>query len=157
MESIPVDIDAGQIVRWVMKEQAAAPSTFKTVARLTAETREIPPRREFHLGDEEREELSEVAMIGTLEVAPANRSEGWLLTVTVEDEVGPRIAAEGVSPETERQIDLGTFYSMFIRPDRGLASVVAEVEGSSARAHVTRLLKMIEQDRHAGLPPKSIA
>lgn len=157
MESIPVDIDAGQIVRWVMKEQAAAPSTFKTVARLTAETREIPPRREFHLGDEEREELSEVAMIGTLEVAPANRSEGWLLTVTVEDEVGPRIAAEEVSPETERQIDLGTFYSMFIRPDRGIASVVAEVEGSSARVHVTRLLKMIEQDRHAGLPPKSIA
>ncbi len=41
MESFPVDIDAEQIVRWVMAEQAAAPSTFKTTARRTTEVREI--------------------------------------------------------------------------------------------------------------------
>jgi hypothetical protein len=32
MESSPVDLDAKQIVRWIMAEQAAAPSTFKTSA-----------------------------------------------------------------------------------------------------------------------------
>ena len=154
MESVPVDIDAGQIVRWVMAEQAAVPLTFKTVARLTTEVREIPLQRKFHLGDEERQELSEVATIGSLEIAPAHPSEGWLLTVTVEDEIGPRVAAEAAPPETEREIDLGTFYSTFIRPDRGVASVVAEVEGPSARLHVARLLEMIERNRHAAPPPK---
>ena len=94
MESFPVDIDAEQIVRWIIAEQAAAPSTFKTTARRTTEVREIPARREFHLGDEEREDLSEVATIATLEIAPAHASDGWLLTVTVEDEIGPRVSGE---------------------------------------------------------------
>ena len=40
MESFPVDIDAEQIVRWVMAEQAAAPSTFKTTARRVTEAAE---------------------------------------------------------------------------------------------------------------------
>jgi len=153
MESFPVDIDAGQIVRWIMAEQAAAPATFRTVARLTSEVRDIPERREFHLGDEEREELSEVATIATLEIAPAHPSEGWQLTVTVEDEIGPRVAGEETPPETEKQIDLGTFYHAFIRPERGTASVVAEVDSPSGRLHVRRLLDTIERNRHVGPPP----
>ena len=149
MESFPVDIDAEQIVRWVMAEQAAAPSTFKTTARRMTEVREIPARREYHLGDEEREDLSEVATIATLEIAPAHAGDGWLLTVTVEDEIGPRVSGEGAAAEAEQQIDLGTFYSTFIRPERGTANVVAEVDSPSARASVTRLLSSIERNRHA--------
>jgi len=149
MESFPVDVDAGQIVRWVMAEQAADPSTFKTSARRMTEVRDIPARREFHLGDEEREDLSEVATIATLEIAPALADEGWRLTVTVEDEIGPRASAEETG-ETERQIDLGSFYSVFIRPGRGIASVVAEVDGPAGRDSVDRLLSNIERNRHAG-------
>jgi len=155
MESFPVDIDAGQIVRWVMAEQAAAPSTLKTSARRTTELRTIAERREYHLGDEEREMLSEVATIGTLEIAPAHRSDGWLLTVTVEDEVGPREAGAEPVPEAERQIDLGTFYSAFIRPERGTASVVAEVDSPSARAKVNRLLNAVERNRTDVTGPSS--
>jgi len=150
MESFPLDIDAGQIVRWIMAEQAAVPSTFKTTARRVTEVREIPAQREYHLGDEEREELSEVATVATLEIAPRHAAEGWLLTVTVEDEIGPRVSGEDVAPEAEQQIDLGTFYSAFIRPERGTASVVAEVDGPAGRAKVTRLLGAIEQNRHRG-------
>ena len=113
------------------------------------EVREIPARREYHLGDEEREDLSEVATIATLEIAPAHAGDGWLLTVTVEDEIGPRVFGEGAAPEAEQQIDLGTFYSTFIRPERGTANVVAEVDSPSARASVTRLLSSIERNRHA--------
>ncbi|MGA8650680.1 MAG: hypothetical protein WB677_08660 [Xanthobacteraceae bacterium] len=94
MESFPVDIDVEQIVRWIMAEKAAAPATFKTTARRATEVREIPQRREFHLGDEEREDLSEVATIATLEIAPAHPGDGWLMTVTVEDEIGPRVSGE---------------------------------------------------------------
>lgn len=152
MESFPVDIDAKQIVRWIMAEQAAAPTTFKTIARRATEFREIPERREFHLGDEERQELSEVATIATLEIAPAHAAEGWLLTVTVEDEIGPRIAGEETAVETEKQIDLGTFYRAFIRPERGIANVVAEVDGPSGRSHIARLLDAIERDQHVKAP-----
>ena len=149
MESFPVDIDAEQIVRWIIAEQTAAPSTFRTTARRITEVRELPAGREYHLGDEEREDLSEVATLATLEIAPAHAGEGWLLTVTVEDESGPRVSGEGAAIETEQQIDLGTFYSTFIRPGRGTANVIAEVDGPSARANVTRMLDDIERNRHA--------
>jgi len=147
MESFPIDLDARQIVRWVMTKQAASPSMFRTSARRAIEARTIPERSEFHLGDEEREDLSEVANIGTLEIAPAHASDGWLLTVTVEDEIGPRFSGAEPSPEAEQQIDLGTFYNTFIRPERGTANVVAAVEGPAARAKVTRLLNSIERNQ----------
>jgi hypothetical protein len=43
-----------------------------------------------HLGDQEREDLTEIATIGTLEIAPVEPGKGWLLTVLVEDESGAR-------------------------------------------------------------------
>ncbi len=149
MESFPVNIDAEQVVRWIMAEQAAAPSTFKTTATRTTEVREIPERREYHLGDEEREDLSEVATLATLEIAPAHAGEGWLLTVTVEDEIGPRVPDNGTASETEQRIDIGTFYSAFVRPGRGTANVIAQVDSPSARTSVTRLLNTIERNQHA--------
>jgi hypothetical protein len=137
MESIEVDIDPAQVVRWIMAERKVSPSTFKTIATRAGEVRAIPDRTEYHLGDEEREDLSEMDTVATLEIAPAHERDGWLLTITVEDEIGPRMSA-----------DLGTFYSEFIRPERGIANVVAQVENALARQHVTRLLEAIEQDRH---------
>jgi len=149
METYPVDIDPAQIVRWVKAESETAPSTFKIAARRSREVREIPVRSELHLGDEEREDLSEIATVATLEIAPRNASEGWLLRVVVEDEIGPRIAEGAVSGGEEQQIDLGTFYNEFIRPGRGSANVVAEVDGPEATAHVSRLLGTIEKNRHS--------
>jgi len=149
MDSFPVDIDAGQIVRWIMAERAASPSTFKVTARLATEARQIPERREYHLGDEEREELSEVATIATLEIAPAHAMEGWSLIVTFEDEIGPRASGERIAPSTERQVDIGAFYNTFIRPQRGTANVSAEVDSPSARAKVIRLLEAIERNQHS--------
>jgi len=148
METLPVDIEPQQIVRWIMAEQTVTPSTFKTTARRVTEVREIPARREYHLSDEDREDLSELATIATLEIAPAHGRDGWLLTVTVEDEIGPRVSGEGVDAAAEQQIDLGTFYNEFIRPGRGIASVVAEADSPAARQNLTRLLKTIERNRH---------
>jgi hypothetical protein len=111
--------------------------------------RELPVRREIHLGDEEREDLSEIATIGMLEIAPAHASDGWLLTIIFEDEVGPRVLDEGEPTGDEQQIDLGTFYKEFIRSRRGNAYAIAEVDGATARSRLTRLLNTIEQDRHS--------
>ena len=149
MVDFPVNIDAKQLVRWIMAEQVAAPSTFKTTARRITEVREIPARPELHLGDEEREDLSEVATVAILEIAPAHAGDGWLLTVTVEDEIGPRLAGERLAAGTEQPIDLGTFYSAFIRPERGIANVVAQADSPSARKALAGLLDAIERNRHA--------
>lgn len=149
METYPVDIDPAQIVRWVMAERRVAPSTLTTVARRTAEVRPIPARRELHLGDEEREDLSEIATIATLEITPVHAGDGWCLTVTVEDEAGPQLPEKGPMPEEEQQLDLETFYKEFIRPGRGSATAVAEVENAEAKMHIDRLLATIEKNRHA--------
>jgi len=148
VESFPVDIDAAQVVRWLMTERAATRSALTTTVNCLTEVRQIPMRSEFHLGDEEREDLSELATVATLEIAPMHEREGWLLTVTVEDEIGPRVLSNGLDLGAEHQIDLGTFYNKFIRPGRGVASVAARADGPSARAKLNYLLSAIERDQH---------
>jgi hypothetical protein len=148
METYPVDIDPGQVARWVKAECDVAPSSFRISARRRREVREIPVRAETHFGDEEREDLTEIATIATLEIAPVHASDGWLLSVVVEDEVGPRVSNGGTGDETEQQIDLGTFYKEFIHPGRGNANVIAEVEDPAATEHLARLISAIETNRH---------
>src|SRR3974390_2296801 len=106
MEFYPVDVDPKQIVRWIKAESEAAPATFRIDARRTTEAREIPLQRERHLGDAEREDISEIATIATVEIAPAHTSDGWLLRIVVEDEAGPRVANASKNAEDEQRIDL---------------------------------------------------
>lgn len=147
MQTYPVELDPEQIVRWALAEQQAAPTSLRMLARRAVEVRDIPVRKEYHLGDEEREDLSEVATIATLEIAPAHTGDGWRLIVEVEDESGPRM---GGSPDilTDETIDPGAFYNEFLRRGRGTASVTAEVDGDAAEARLSRLLEAIEGNRH---------
>ncbi len=149
MDSYPLDIDPGQVVRWVKAEHEAAPSSLRITARRSREVREVPLRQESHLGDQEREELTEIDTIATLEIAPMHAGEGWRLSVVVEDEAGPRVSEGGESGETEQQIDIGTFQKEFIRPGLGIANVFAEVESETAKEHIMRLIEAIETNRHA--------
>ncbi len=148
METYPVDIEPEQVVRWVKAECEAAPSSLRVTARRSREVKEIPVRSEFHLGDEERQNLLEVDTVAMLEISPPHAGEGWRLSVVVEDESGPHISEDSEDGTTEQQIDLGTFYKEFIRPSRGVSSVIAEVEDESAKAHVTRLVSAIEANSH---------
>jgi hypothetical protein len=148
MEPFPVDIDPKQIVRWVIAEHRLTPSSLKTMTRRTTEVRQIPSRADLHLGDEEREDLSEVATVATLEVTPAHPSDGWQMTVTVEDEIGPRGPGRSAKVEGDEQIDLETFNSLFIRPERGTATAVAQADDAAAHARLSSLLASIETNRH---------
>ena len=148
MEPFPVDVDPKQIVHWVISEQRVSPSALKAMARRTNELRPIPARADLHLGDEEREDLSEVATIATLEITPAHPSDGWRMTITVEDEIGPRGPGRGTMVEDDQEIDLETFNSLFIRPERGTTTVVAQADNAAAEALLSSLLASIETDRH---------
>ena len=63
----------------------------------------------------------------------------------VEDEAGPRLPEKGALVEGDEQIDLHAFYDEFIRPGRGIANVVAEVEDDAAEADLNKLLCSIEE------------
>lgn len=143
MEIYPVDIDPEQVVRWLLAEQATGPLSLQLNARRLSEVQEIPARQEFQLGDDEREDITEVATMATLEIAPLQTSDGWRLTVVVEDEAGPRLVGA-----TEQPIDLETFYRQFLRSGLGTASLTAEVEGPDGEAHLAGLLSAIETNSH---------
>jgi len=103
----------------------------------------------LHLGDEEREDLNEIATVATLEIAPGHAADGWLLRIVVEDEIGPSISDGESASAAEQQIDLGTFYHEFIRSGRGNANITGEVEGAEAGARLAYLLQSIEKNvRH---------
>jgi hypothetical protein len=96
--------------------------------------------------------VCEIATISTLEIAPVHAGDGWLLKVVVEDEMGPRGPDRAAAIESDEQIDLAIFYGEFIRPGRGTANVVAEVENTAAEARLSQLLGAIERDQHAPMP-----
>jgi hypothetical protein len=148
MQTYPVEVEPEQIVDWIMAESQIAPSELRVSARRAIETRELPTTKELRLGEEERDDLTEIAAIGTLQIAPAHAADGWLLTVVIEDEFGPRILDEVEATQEEQEIDVVAFYDLFIRPRRGTASAVAEVEGPDSKERLTRLLEDIEMDRH---------
>ena len=148
MQTYPIDIEPEQIVRLVIAELGASPSKFKMIARRSTEARELPTRKEFRLGDEELDNLSETTTVATLQVAPAHPSDGWLLTVVVEDEAGPRMPDEAETTEEEREIAVDVFYDEFLRLGRGSANAFAEVESPAAKARLTRLLENVETNRH---------
>ncbi len=148
METYPLDIDPEQLLHWIREELELAPSRFVLSARKAIEIREIPFQQEIRLGDEEREDLSEAAIIATLEIAPGHAAEGWKIAVVVEDEGGPRIDDVDMAAEAEQEIDLDTFHKQFNRPSRGTVNVVAEVDSPAAKARITRLISMIETNRH---------
>jgi hypothetical protein len=148
MRTFPLEIDPRQVVRWIMAELQAAPSRFRILARRASEVRDIAARKELHLGDEEREILSEVDTIANLDIAPAHASDGWLLTIEVEDEAGPRLPERATTIESEEPIDLRRFYDEFIRPGRGIANVTATVEDDAAEVRLNELISSIENNRH---------
>lgn len=148
MYTYEVDVEPEQIVKWVMAEHQATPAAFRIAARQSVETREIPERREYHLGDEEREDLSEVALDATLEIAPEHPEDGWLLRIVVEDELGPRLGYRQTALPSEQAIDIGSFYRQFMKRGRGTATVVAEVDDPAAEQRVRKLLDDVTVDRH---------
>ncbi|MGO9132718.1 MAG: hypothetical protein ACLP8A_01545 [Methylovirgula sp.] len=148
METYSVDIDAGQVVRWLKAEQETGASPFRITARRDREVEELPIQDELKLGDVEREDLSEVTTMATLDVEPFHANEGWRLSIVIEDDIGPRISDQRGVERNEQQIDIGTFYEEFIRPGRGNANVIVEVENSAAEERLRPLLDDIEKNHH---------
>jgi hypothetical protein len=142
MEPYPVDVEAKQIVRWLIDEERRRAFDLMVTASRSYQANGLA-RDDLRFGDLEREELSEISEIGFLEVLPRREPRRWVLRIRVEDDIGPHLPEDESSAPDDEEIDVLTFYEEFFAADRGLAETSAEVDGPQAKAALTRLLGAI--------------
>jgi len=148
VETYPIDIAPEQVVRWLVVEGRLHAFDLLVSATRSFEPGELTGGASRRLGEEEREEVSEISEVGLLEVMPRQKPHIWTLRVRIEDDIGPRMPEDEPVPETEEELDLPTFYEEFIKAERGLAEVSVEVDSPAAKASFNRVLEAILTDRH---------
>ena len=148
METYPVDLAPEQIVRWLLDEDRLHALDLLVSATRSYHVEELRSEEGASLNDTEGEELSEVCEVGILEVRLRQKPSRWTLRIRVEDDIGPRLPEDEPIPEAEEEIDLPTFYEEFIKADRGIARVSAEVENPAAKANLNKVLKAMLTNRH---------
>lgn len=147
MKTQILDIDAQQIVRWLLDEERRGTKRFTVVATRSYLVEPLTEAERQGLGEEEAEDLSDVLAIGVLEVRQ-QADAGWVLRLRVEDRIGPRSPVEEEEfAEEEEQIELEAFEAEFIRPERGIADVSLEVRDAQAEGRFTRLFKAMLRDK----------
>jgi len=150
MVSYSLDVDAVQVVRWLMDETRADRLALSIAARRTYQRETIVNAQQARLGEDETADLGEVTVIGVLEVTPSPLYEGWLLSIRVEDPLSDRLPGDEPSAVEDEEIDLATFFEQFIESESGVIFVSLEAANDAARARFDALLSAILTDRHAG-------
>jgi len=148
VETYPIDIAAEQVVQWLLDESRVRPFDLLVRATRSYQAGELTGGESASLGEEERNEVSDIAEVGLIEVAPRRKPSQWILRVRVEDDIGPRLPEDEPVPEGEEEIDLQTFHKQFIAADRGIAEVSLDAESPAAKAQAERVLEAILTDRH---------
>lgn len=148
MKPFPVDVEAKQIVRWLIEEQRRPRFDLLVTATRSYERNALGAGEDSRLGNAEREDLSEMTEVGLLEVTSRQKPGGWTLRIRVEDDIGPGLPEDEPVPTGDEEIDLATFCEEFMTADRGLAEVSAEVAGPDAETSLGLLLDAILKDRH---------
>lgn len=150
METYPLDIAAKQIVRWLMDEERSEPRGLQISASRSYLREEVPTPQERGLGDEEREDLTEVTAVGVLEVAPHHKTDGWLLRVRIEDAIGARLPDNTSASDDPEEIDLEKFWEAFIVPQHGTAFTSVDAETTEAWTSFQSLLDEMRANKHVG-------
>jgi hypothetical protein len=148
MEFFAVDLAPNQVVHGLLDEGRLHAFDLLVSATRSYQVNVLSPEDRAGLNEDEKEDLSEVSEVGILEVRPRDNPHRWTLRVRVADDIGPRVPEDEPVPEGEEDIDLPTFYQEFIRDNRGIAEVSAEVEGPAAKGSLNRILTAMLTDRH---------
>ena len=147
MESYPVDLEASQIVRWLIEEQRRGTLQLNVTATRSYVV-EAFEKADLNQIGEDVADLNDVLAIATLEVRPANGKNGWVLRIRVEDRIGPRLPEDEDAPDGEEEIDLQTFEADFIKPDPDAAEVSFETESAQGKSSFTRLFNHMLRNEH---------
>lgn len=149
MEIYPVDLDARQVVHWLIAEQQQGTLHLNVFASRSYEVEPVGRGELQQFGEEESEELSDILAIGLLEVIPQADKNGWLLRIRVEDRIGQRMPEDEAVPEDEEELDLPTFEAEFMTPERGAVDIVLQAEDGYAKARFARIFKEMLRDEHS--------
>jgi hypothetical protein len=147
MENYPLDIGAYQILRWLRDEQRLGPVPVD-VRATRSYVFEEPTKELEDIAGEEADPLDATGAVGILEVTPSLGRDGWVLTIRVEDEIGDRLPEDESAPDEEEEIDLETFNSDFIVPERGTVLVSVDAEDEAAKARFDELLTALLKNIH---------
>jgi hypothetical protein len=147
MTEYGLDVDAGQIVRWLKDDQAAG-RRRKLEVRATREYADEAVTDPDEAGIGEDQDIATLTTVGTLEVRPLGVEHVWALRVRVDDVIGSHLPEDESVPEDAEEIPLDTFYTDFIAPDRGTIYVSVTTETAQAKTAFDRILSEIITDRH---------
>ncbi len=145
---VEIDIDAEQIVRWLLLERQRRGSGLDVDAWRFNRERPVEPDITDRFGDEECEDLRDERTVARLEISPSHPRDGWRVVVSVEADL-EATDPDGAAEDGEREpIDLDTFFLDYIRPRHAIASVAAEVESPAAHLKLDQLLDVIATNIH---------
>ncbi len=115
---INIDIAADHLVEWLKKDlESSEIPRFEINATRTFLGGSIADES---FGLSEDDELASMSTVGHLEVKPLGENIGkWLLSVRVEDTIGPHLPEEGSVPDQPEEMTLEAFEKNFIFPDSG--------------------------------------
>lgn len=150
METYPVDLEASQIVRWLIEEKRRGKLDLNVAATRSYVAEDFEEADLSQFSDADAADLSDVLAVGLLEVRPPNGKNGWVLKIRVEDRIGPRLPDDEDAPEGEEEIDLETFEAGFIAPDPDAAEVTLEAENAHAQADFIKIFNHMLRNEHKG-------
>lgn len=148
METYPLDLEASQIVRWLIEERRRGTLNLNVAATRSYVAEDFEDADFARISDADVTDLNDVLAVGLLEVRPQNGESGWVLKIRIVDRVGPRLPEDEDAPEGEEDIDLETFQADFIAPDPNAAEVFLEAENEEAQARFTELFDHMIRNRH---------
>lgn len=147
MEDYDLEIPADVVVGWIVQASDEGKSGMDIRAwREYALDENFKPEE----GGYEETDVSEVAAIGSLEVKPEHGPDSWVLQVRVVDELGDRLPVDEDVPEGQEEISLGQFWSEFMAPGRGTASIQVSASSLEDKGTFDRLLSALEHKAERG-------
>ena len=148
MPDFPIEIAPEQVLNWLKSEIAMRPNEFSV--RAEREFVAAPTLDKQSAGIAEDTDLSAVAAVGRLEVQPLDPSDGWVLRMRVEDQLGDHLPDGRSVAEQVEEIDLDTFEELFLTPaDRALVETVLVAETQEAARRAGPIFSDILTDHHA--------
>ncbi len=147
MPNFPIDIAPEQLLRWLKTELSNRPNELS-----------IRAEREFVAAPVDKEsagigadtDITSVAAVGRLEVRPAEPSDGWILRMRAEDQLGDHIPGDRSVDEEAEEIDLEAFEKLFLDPSgRAFIETVLVAETTEAARRAGPMFADILIDRHA--------
>lgn len=152
MPDYEIDIAGDQIVHWLKEElKAERPRVrFRATREFLADEDPDLELEYQSAGLGSDEDTSSLMTVGVLEITPTDSADGWTLSVSIEDVVGPHVPEDDSVSAYPEEIDLDDFQQQFANSDSGTETVTLSANTDEAKRHFDGLFVDLVRDRHKG-------